>query len=176
MGIHTDQERQWFLIRSKPQQEHIARLNYEKQGFVVYLPQIRTIRRHARRTEQVLKPFFPGYLFLRLAPAERRWPTIASTVGVLAPVHFGDYYPPVPDKIINQIMAREDAAGIIPASAELASRFSLGDIVRVSRDGIEELWGRLDKILDKDRVLILLDILQRQVPVVVPAVNVKPGF
>ena len=167
---------QWFLIRTKPRQEYIALLNYEKQGFVVYLPQIRTTRRHARRQEEVLKPFFPGYLFLRLAPEERRWPTIAATIGALAPVRFGDYYPPVPDTIINEIMAREDAAGIIPASEELASRFSLGEMVRVSRDGIEELWGKLDKILDKDRVLVLLDILQRQVPVVVSAVSVRPGL
>lgn len=169
------QDRQWFLIRTKPRREELALLNYEKQGFSVYLPQIRTVRRHARRTEEVRKPFFPGYLFLHLAPEERRWPTIAATIGALAPVRFGDYYPPVPDFVIQELHEREDATGVIPFSTEVAGRFSSGEAVRIARGSREGLFGIFKKILDKDRVLVLLDILQRQVPVVVPAVDIKPA-
>ena len=167
------QDRQWFLVRTKPRQEKLARLNYERQGFSVYLPQIRTVRRHARRTEEVRRPFFPGYLFLHLVPEERRWPTIAATIGVLAPVRFGDYYPPVPDFVIQELQEREDASGVIPAAAEVAGRFSPGEAVRIARGCKEGLFGVFKKILDQDRVLVLLDILQRRVPVVVPAVDIK---
>ncbi|HSR36420.1 MAG TPA: transcription termination/antitermination NusG family protein, partial [Desulfurivibrionaceae bacterium] len=51
--------REWFAIRTKPNRETNARLQYERQGYVVYLPLIRKKVRHARRKEEVLRPFFP---------------------------------------------------------------------------------------------------------------------
>lgn len=57
----------------------IAKLHFERQGLHSYLPLMRVTRRHARRIEKVLRPIFPGYLFLRLAPKERNWIAIASS-------------------------------------------------------------------------------------------------
>lgn len=72
---------QWYAIHTKPKQEGIAGLNYQRQGYHVYLPQLRTIVRHARRTTEKMVPFFPGYLFLHLPPEQRNWTAIASTRG-----------------------------------------------------------------------------------------------
>jgi hypothetical protein len=85
--MKQDTPKEWFAIRTKPQQEQIAKLHYERQGYVVYLPMMRVIVRHARRTEEKLKPFFPGYLFLRLALPERNWVAAISSIrGVLGPI------------------------------------------------------------------------------------------
>lgn len=54
----------WFVIRTKPNSEKIALLNCERQGFPAYLPLIRKTIRHARTKKEVLRPLFPGYLFL----------------------------------------------------------------------------------------------------------------
>ncbi|MBM9537383.1 transcription termination/antitermination NusG family protein [Desulfobulbus alkaliphilus] len=50
----------WYVVRTKPNQEQLARLNYQNQGLVVYLPLMQTLRRHARRTEEVRRPVFPS--------------------------------------------------------------------------------------------------------------------
>ena len=50
-------------MRAKPHQEQVAVANYRNQGLAVYLPLMRTVRTHARRREEVLRPVFPGYLF-----------------------------------------------------------------------------------------------------------------
>ena len=56
-------QRKWFAVRTKARQEEIAAMHYMRQGFTVYSPKVQSIRRHARKTEQVMRPLFPGYIF-----------------------------------------------------------------------------------------------------------------
>jgi transcriptional antiterminator RfaH len=57
-------QRKWFAVRTKARQEEIAAMHYMRQGFSVYSPKAQSIRRHARKTEQLMRPLFPGYIFL----------------------------------------------------------------------------------------------------------------
>jgi len=164
--------RQWFAIRTKPRQEEKARFHYTRQGFEVYLPRMRRVRCHARQKKEVLRPFFPGYLFLHLAPEERNWTTIAATIGALAPVRFGEIYPPMPDMVIEELQAREDASGSLPATSAL-NHLNPGDPVRVIMSDRKVMIGALKQIVDQDRVLVLLELLKRQIPVLVPATDVQ---
>ena len=79
-------KRKWFAIRTKPRQEEIAKMHYMRQSFSVYSPKIQSIRRHARKTEQVMRPLFPGYIFLHLTDQEQDWTKIGSTIGAIGPV------------------------------------------------------------------------------------------
>ena len=45
--------KEWFVIRAQPRKEELARLNYDNQGLIVYLPLMRAIRSHARRRQEV---------------------------------------------------------------------------------------------------------------------------
>lgn len=54
-------DRQWFAIQTYTLKEPIAKINFENQGFKVYMPKIKTLRRHARRVEWITRAFFPGY-------------------------------------------------------------------------------------------------------------------
>lgn len=92
----SELEASWYAIRTKPHKDQLARLNYEQQGLSVYQPMLRTVVRHARRKKEVLRPFFPGYLFLWLAPEERNWVAIGSTRGAIGAVCLGDQNVPVP--------------------------------------------------------------------------------
>ena len=86
-------KKKWFVVRTKPRQEEVAKIHYIRQGFAVYSPKVQSIRRHARKTEQVMRPLFPGYIFLHLVDEEHDWTAIGSTVGAIGPVRFNDYYP-----------------------------------------------------------------------------------
>ncbi|VAW40300.1 hypothetical protein MNBD_DELTA04-1809 [hydrothermal vent metagenome] len=174
MTNYSSPEKNWFAIRTKPHQEEKAHFQYLRQGFEVYLPRILRVRSHARQRKEVLRPFFPGYLFLHLAPEERNWPTIAATIGALAPVRFGDLYPPVPDEVIEELRNHEDQSGVLPATIELC-HLNVGDIVQVARGSRAGIIGTLKQIVDKDRVLVLLELLKRETLVEVPATAVQPA-
>ncbi|MBN2420437.1 MAG: transcriptional activator RfaH [Deltaproteobacteria bacterium] len=158
--------RQWFAVQTYTLKEPIAKINFEQQGFKVYLPQIKTIRKHARRVDLVNKAFFAGYLFLQLEPHERQWQTISSTRGVIRPVSFGDYYPPVPDWVIVELRSREDERGFIILDKD--EKYREGDKVKISLLSDMEQTGIFKELYGNERALILLDILQEQARAVVP--------
>lgn len=165
----------WYAIRTKPHKEEVARVNYQNQHLVVYLPRMRVIRRHARRTDEVLRPIFPGYLFLHLAPAECNWAAIAGTRGVLGPVCFGEYhYPPVPDWVLENLKAKEDEEGIITPGAFVKPRLTAGTEVEVELEGGGVARGFFCSFRGEENVVILLDLLQRQVRATVSLNQIRP--
>lgn len=165
--------REWFAIRTKPNKEQNARVEYERQGFVVYLPLIRKTVRHARRKEEVMRPFFPGYLFLHLAPSERHWVTIGSTRNAIGPVRFGDQYVPVPDWVIDDLRAREDG-GAISLAALRKGRLAPGAAVDVQLDGDTVTQGVVYSLRGEENVVVLLNLMSRMVKATVPLDQVKP--
>jgi len=159
--------REWFAIRTKPNKEQQARLEYERQGYVVYLPLIRKTVRHARRKEEVLRPFFPGYLFLHLAPSERHWVSIASTRNTIGPVRFGDQYVPLPDWVIDDLRAREEG-GAISLAALQKERLAPGAAVEVRIDETTTAPGLVYSLRGEENVVVLLELMGRQVRATVP--------
>ena len=164
--------REWFAIRTQPRKEQVARKHYEQQDFIVYLPLILTIRRHARRIDKVPRPLFPGYVFLHLSIEDRRWNTIRSTIGATGPVRFGEYYPPVPDWVIEGLRVREDESGLISLGSQ-GSTFKPGDRVAVVLGNLEYLEGIFQTARGEDRALILMEILHSQVSTLVPTWALK---
>lgn len=166
-------KKQWFTVKTQPQKEILAQLQYHRQGYEVWFPRIRRTIRHARRIRKVLKPLFPGYIFLHLGPDERNWTTIASTIGATGPVHFGDYYPPVPEWLINELKIRESEEGFIAMPHEESLGIKPGDSIIVSGDNDTEIYGIFKALKGTDRALILLDILKREVPAEVSLASIK---
>ena len=164
---------QWFAVRSKTGREMYARENLIRQGFVTYLPLVRRWRSHARKRTRVSRAFFDGYLFLYLSPQQQNWVAINSTYGVIGAVRFGDFYPPVPDIIIEELRRREDDAGHIVLEPDAEVPFKKGERVAVYKgDAIVE--GLFQKMSGEDRAIVLIDILKRQVPVRVPVDSLSP--
>ena len=147
-------------------------MHYRRQGFIFYLPVVQGMRRHARKTDMVLRPLFPGYIFLHLSPEERDWTAIGSTIGAIGPVRFNDYFPSVPDWVITGIKARENDKGCIPLRSFGDKMLKAGSRVTVAM-GDKEIEGIFMNFRDEDRVVVLLDILQRQLPVVTPLAKLK---
>jgi len=161
--MNQDALREWFAIRTKPKKEQVAKLHYERQGYVVYLPMMLTIVRHARRTEEKLRPFFSGYLFLHLAPAERNWVAISSTHGALGPICFGDQYVSVPDWIIADLQAKEDASGAVPLAELQKKGLTPGAAVTVKLDDDTSAQGLFYSFSGQENVVVLLSFLNRRV-------------
>jgi len=166
-------EKEWFAIKTKPRKEFYAKKNFENQNFEVFLPTTTRITRHARKVKEVLSPLFPGYLFLHLAPEERNWVTISSTFGASGPVRFGDYYPPVPEWFMNELIARSNESGIIQVGMKEKYGFQPGDRVRLEGPNQTIIEGILKAIDGRDRAIILIEMLKREVATKVPLSSLR---
>jgi transcriptional antiterminator RfaH len=156
----------WYVVETHARGEARALDHLRRQGYAVYLPRYRRRRRHARRTDTVAAPLFPGYLFLRMNVAETRWRAVRSTVGVRRLVAEGEAPLPVPEGIVEDILGREDAEGFVPVAP--APPFAPGESVRVVAGPLRDQVGWFQRLADRDRVVVLLSLLGRPHAVPVP--------
>ena len=97
----------WLVVNSHAHREHVALANLARQGFDAYCPRLLRRVRHARRFQDVLRPLFPGYVFVRLDSGNQRWRPILSTIGVRSLVRFGDRLGLMDGTFIANLKARE---------------------------------------------------------------------
>jgi transcriptional antiterminator RfaH len=157
----------WYVARTHALGEEKALINLLKQGFKVYLPRYLKRRRHARRTEWVKAPLFPRYLFVNFDIAITRWRAISSTIGIDRMICTLDRPVPVPDGVIDDIKSRENERGLISLAQCLS--LSCGDRIQIESGAFSDMTGLFECTTDDERIVVLLELLGRQVRVRVPA-------
>ena len=161
----------WIVINTHPHREHIALENLRRQDFHAYCPMIRRRRSHARRVEMVLRPLFPNYLFVRTEPQFGRWRPILSTYGVRSVVRAGEEPSLVDEGLITSLKARElDGAIVRPANP-----YKVGQEVRISSGPFDGLVARIIEMDEKDRLVVLLDLMNRGIKVQLKSELVTPA-
>jgi transcriptional antiterminator RfaH len=158
----TVKESLWYAVHTHPREEFKALSHLRRQNYQVYLPRYTKTIRHARKSERVIRPFFPRYLFVRLNLAVNGWRAIRSTVGVNDIVCFGEQPAPLPAGVIEALQGRE-TEGLI----ELANKNAIkpGENVIVLNGPFAHQLGLCVSVSDNERVAILLDLLGRKVRV-----------
>ena len=79
----------WHVVHTKAGQERPACDNLVRQGYTVYFPRIKVIKRVRGQQQAVLEPLFPGYVFLQPSSKAQSLAPVRSTVGVATIVRFG---------------------------------------------------------------------------------------
>lgn len=161
--------KRWYVVQTQAHAEERARLNLERQGYAAWLPLYRKARRHAGRSETVLRPLFPRYLFVSLDREREPWRAVLSTFGVSRFVGGAEGPEPVPEAVIEGLRARAGPDGLFA----LRARLKAGDRVRIAQGPFAELEGVFQAASDAERVLILLRLLGREVRVAVPGADVE---
>lgn len=161
------QTSRWYVASTQPHAETKALWHLKNQGFRTYLPRYLKRRSHARRTEIVQAPLFPGYLFIDMDVAATRWRAIRSTVGIRHLICRGDQPVPVPRGVVEDIRARETEDGVLPAP-NLPPPFARGDAVEVREGPFRDQVGFFECVSDDERVVILLGLLGRQLRIPLP--------
>ena len=159
--------RQWYAVYTQSRMEKWARSNLWERDFEVYLPQYNRERRHARKTDWVATRLFPRYLFVAIDPDNPGRRSINSAPGVISLVSFGERPATIANDVIQAIQVREDDNGHV----QLVDRNTLspGDQVRLHSGAMADHIGMFERQGDADRVVILLNLLGREVRVKVPA-------
>jgi len=163
----------WYVVHTQPYAEMRAAEHLRRQGFEVYIPRLRKLRRHARKTETVVRPLFPRYFFVAFDMAAGRWQAVRSTVGISHLVGSESGPTAVSAEVVRELRGREDGNGFIELGH--APRFLRGDKVRLLNGAWSACLGLFEDMTDNDRIAVLLDMLGRKVRVVVPAKNVAPA-
>jgi len=153
----------WYVVHTKPGGELAAEGNLRRQGYTVYLPRYLKRRRHARKVEAIKMPLFPRYLFVQLDLEHDRWRPILSTYGVSDLVTFGRGPAAVPDGVVEAIKRREHDDGLVRVSLDESLR--PGEPVRITSGALLDRLGLFQGRTDKDRVVVLLDLLGRRLRV-----------
>jgi transcriptional antiterminator RfaH len=161
----------WIAVNTNPHREHIVLEHLHRQALTAYCPMLRRQRSHARRIETVLRPLFPGYLFVQ-ANSALNWRPILTTHGVRSVVRTGDDPSFVDDALIAGLKAREiDGAVVRPPNP-----YRIGQQVRIAGGPFDGLIGDILELDDKDRLLVLLDVMQRGIKVKLNAAMVTPAY
>lgn len=163
--------KRWFAVHTHPHNERRAESNLVRQDFEVWLPLYRKKRRHAGRTETVLRPLFSRYLFVAIDLEAQRWRAILSTYGVAGLVGSSEGPQPLADTVIEALRARADDDGQFSLSR--AAPIKPGSPVRVLAGPLSDIEGVLTTASDADRVVVLLEMLGRGVQVTLPASDIE---
>jgi len=156
----------WFVARTHAHAEAKATAHLRRQDFDVYLPRFAKTRRHARREERVIVPLFPRYLFVQMDLNHTRWRAINSTVGIERLLANGDRPTPVPEGTVKDLQSQERPGGLLtPASLVHLER---GTQLRLVEGAFAERVGIYEQMTADQRVVLLLNLLGREIRITVP--------
>ena len=156
----------WMVVNTRPKREAEAMDNLTRQGFAAYCPLVVKRIRHARRSYDARRPLFPTYLFVAWDHAQH-WTPIMSTYGVKTIVYQGTRPALLDDALVAGLKARE-VDGVIQLPEK---PFEVGQSVSLRGGPMDGLVARIIDMRPNDRIVVLLDLLNRPVRTVVNAAS-----
>ena len=170
MDIRRYDEEKWYVAQIKPNGLARAEANLDRQGFETFMPLRRRTVRHARQMRDVLRPVFPGYLFVKFGSERADWRKVNSTFGVSKLISFEVGKPaPVPDALIAGLRARCDDHFVFQPVDDLRT----GARVRMLSGAFADFVGEVEKMVANDRVRLLFDLMGQTTRVDVPRGDVE---
>lgn len=162
-SAYTSHQAAWYLVQCKPRQDDRAQEHLERQGYQCFRPlhQYECIVRGRRQVN--IQSLFPGYLFIALA-ADANWAPLRSTRGVSRVVGFGGMPAEVDIRLICQLQRR--------SAQEPTPVLRTGQSVRIFEGGYAELDAIFLAMDGDERVVLLLNLLNRQQQISVPLASI----
>ena len=159
----------WIVARNKPNQDKIALLNLERQNFEFFQPKFKTNSRRQNKFNEIIKPVFPGYIFIAINQDENNWHKINNTRGISRVLVFGSEIPLIRSELIEALKHRFS----IDHVSRAAETFKVGMNAEITNGPFAQLIGKIDEINANQRIWILLDVLGTQTRVSVNKLNLK---
>ena len=164
----------WYVINTYSGHENKVKANLEHR--IVSMNQQPRFRRVVVPTEQVIetkdgqkvqteKRVLPGYVLVNMDLNDDAWTVVKGTPGVTAFVGAGAKPSPLSQAEVDRILHAGGGPG--GAAAPRAQvEFSLGESVKVTSGPLSDFDGEIvDVNPDAQKLKVLVDIFERQVPV-----------
>lgn len=150
---------QWYALHVKVHKEQAVHDLLVSQEIENYFPclHVEPVNPRSRRR----RPFYPGYIFVRLDLDDYGQNALRWTEGTYGLVMFGNEPASVPENLVQEVRRRVEV--INAAGGIIVPTLSPGDRVRIIEGTFEGYEGIFDVNLDgKDRVQVLLSYLSQQ--------------
>ena len=164
----------WYVINTYSGHENKVKANLEHR--IVSMNQAPRFRRVVVPTEQVIetkdgqkvqieKRVLPGYVLVNMDLNDEAWTVVKNTPGVTGFVGAGAKPVPLAQGEVDRILHTGTGAS---GAAALRSQveFTLGESVKVTSGPLSDFDGEIvDVNADQQKLKVLVDIFERQVPV-----------
>ena len=163
---------QWYVINTYSGHENKVKANLEHR--IVSMNQINRFRRVVVPTEQVIetkdgqkvqieKRVLPGYVLVNMDLDDDAWSLVKNTPGVTGFVGSGTKPVALSQGEVDRILRTGTATAERPRAQV---QFSLGESVKVTSGPLSDFDGEIvDVNPDQQKLKVLVDIFERQVPV-----------
>jgi transcriptional antiterminator NusG len=163
----------WYVINTYSGHENKVKANLEHR--IVSMNQQPRFRRVVVPTEQVIetkdgqkvqteKRVLPGYVLVNMDLSDEAWTVVKGTPGVTGFVGAGAKPVPLSSAEVDRILHTGSAAGGPALKSQV--EFSLGESVKVTSGPLSDFDGEIvDVNADAQKLKVLVDIFERQVPV-----------
>lgn len=96
----------WYCVRTQIKREHIAVAGLAKEeGVEVFCPRVRYQKMTKRGKVWFVEAMFPNYVFARF-DWRKSFRLVQSSMGVGGLVHFGEEYPALDDRIVDDLRSQ----------------------------------------------------------------------
>lgn len=145
----------WYALYTRHQHEKSAAQLLARKNFEVLLPLYRSRSRWSDRTQTVLLPLFPNYLFVQCDLDSRV--RVLQTAGVCCFVSNAGFPTSVSESEIEMVRRVVEA----PVNVQPHPFLDRGDHVRILRGPLAGLTGLLMRVKNQCRVVISLELLRK---------------
>jgi len=154
----------WYVLRTKTGHEDRVRIRLENKTecLSVLLPKKEVMVTRSGRKRKLLKPLFPGYIFVEIELNDKFWYEIKNTPGVINFISSGNDPIPVRESEMEYIMALIDD-GETPL---LETDFKVGDLAQIVNGPFMGASGVISEIdMKRKKTKVMIDILGKQVAI-----------
>jgi transcription antitermination factor NusG len=161
----------WYVMRAKPNKEELLYEQLRVRAIDAYYPRVRVqpVNPRARK----IKPYFPGYLFVRADLDAVGISTLKWMPGALGLVDFDNDPASVPDNLLHTIRQKVEQVNVTGENRPVD--FKSGEIVMIESGPFTGYKAIFDSTLPgQERVRVLLQFLfDRQVGVELSVKQIK---
>ena len=162
----------WYVINTYSGHENKVKANLEHR--IVSMNQAPQFRRVVVPTEQVIetkdgqkvqteKRILPGYVLVNMNLNDDSWSVVKNTPGVTGFAGPGGKPVPLTQGDVDRLLHTGATGGAAPRAQV---EFSLGESVKVTSGPLSDFDGEVvDVNADQQKLKVLVDIFERQVPV-----------
>lgn len=164
----TNQQLQWYALRTKSRHEKIVRDQLGKQGIEPLLPTVKRLSQWKDRKKEIEVPLFSGYCFVRFAPTQKL--PVQKVSGVVEIVGGGHRPEPIPDDEIKAIQTL--MTSVLPYDPH--PYLQEGTAVEVVRGPLQGVHGILLRKEKRHRLVIGVRLIQQAAAVEIDIGDVVP--
>jgi transcriptional antiterminator RfaH len=161
-------EEKWYALYTRPRAEKLVFQRLVEEGIQTFLPLQKTYKMWSDRKKLIEKPLLTSYIFVKTN--KKSFPRVYKTTGVVKFISFEGQPVSIPQNQIDNLRLLINSDAEIEVTSE---KFARGDNVVVINGSLIGLTGELIKIGSKNRVVVRIDRLDKNLILKIPKVFLK---